>query len=51
MFGSGMRKWSDPDTGSRIKHPGSATLGTGKMVTTKIFANTGTVTKSYLIIL
>jgi hypothetical protein len=24
--GSGMNKYSDPDPGSRIKHPGSATL-------------------------
>jgi hypothetical protein len=24
--GSGMRKWSDPDPGSGIKHPGSASL-------------------------
>jgi hypothetical protein len=25
--GSGMNKYSDPDPGSGIKHPGSATLG------------------------
>jgi hypothetical protein len=24
--GSGMEQWSDPDPGSGIKHPGSATL-------------------------
>jgi hypothetical protein len=24
--GSGMEQWSDPDRGSEIKHPGSATL-------------------------
>jgi hypothetical protein len=27
--GSGMEQWSDPDPGSGIKHPGSATLHVG----------------------
>jgi hypothetical protein len=36
-LGSGMNKYSDPDLGSGIKHPGSATLF-GDMLTQKLFS-------------